>query len=399
MQLAHDALAGRRRLAGVEERILRTHERRLGLQRVVERLDDALAVQEAALGNRRNPQALVRELAVREVDAGDLEQSDPIRAGVAIADCRLDEAREQTVRSAVSSTLIGSSRFQVVSSAGRRLGVYVSENPRPTSVSSTRRRRRCSPSASRTSRAAAGSVNGTSSSRKRAISSTTSISRVTSRARHVGTTTSPSRCSKPSRPSSAYWSPGGVSIPITRVGPVRPEADDRPFGQLSVRVGVRGPPRAGQVEQQLGREVRRGPGEMRVDALLPAVRALGAQAEALARAEEAVRLEVRRLEQHGRVRVADLGVLPAHDPGERDRPLRVGDQQVVLAQLTVDAVERAEPFAQRAPAARRFAAVERRVVEGVKRVAEREHHVVRHVDDVRDRAHSRREQTGLEPDR
>ncbi len=128
---------------------------------------------------------------------------------------------------------------------------------------------------------------------------------------------------------------------------------------------------------------------MRVDALLPPVRALRAQAEALARAEEAVRLEVGRLEQHGPRGVADLGLLPAHDPGERDRPVRVGDQQVVLSQLTVDAVERAEPFARARPPHDDPSVVEGRVVEGVKRVAEREHHVVRHVDDVRDRAHSR----------
>ncbi len=58
-------------------------------------------------------------------------------------------------------------------------------------------------------------MNGTSSSRNRAISSTTSISRVTSRARHVGTTTSPSRRSKPSRARSPSCSAGGVAVPIT----------------------------------------------------------------------------------------------------------------------------------------------------------------------------------------
>jgi hypothetical protein len=60
-----------------------------------------------------------------------------------------------------------------------------------------------------------GKVNGTSSSRKRAISSTTSISRVTSLARHVGTTMLFSERSKPRRPRSAYWSSADVSIPIT----------------------------------------------------------------------------------------------------------------------------------------------------------------------------------------
>ena len=39
-------------------------------------------------------------------------------------------------------------------------------------------------------------------------------------------------------------------------------------------------------------------------------------------AEDPVRLEVRRLEQDGRRRLADLGLLAAHDPGERDRARR-----------------------------------------------------------------------------
>ena len=40
------------------------------------------------------------------------------------------------------------------------------------------------------------------------------------------------------------------------------------------------------------------------------------------------RLEVCRLEQDLGRRVRDLRLLPAHDPGERDRPLGVGDHQI-----------------------------------------------------------------------
>jgi len=42
--------------------------------------------------------------------------------------------------------------------------------------------------------------------------------------------------------------------------------------------------------------------------------------------------------------------------------------------------------------------VQRVEVEDVQLVAEREHHVVRHVDDVRDRAHARRAQSSFQPD-
>ena len=53
------------------------------------------------------------------------------------------------------------------------------------------------------------------------------------------------------------------------------------------------------------------------------------------------------------VSVADLGLLAAHDPGERDRALGVGDHQVVRLELTFDAVERAQLLARPARGARR----------------------------------------------
>ena len=81
----------------------------------------------------------------------------------------------------------------------------------------------------------------------------------------------------------------------------------------------------------------------------------------------------------------ELGLLAAHDPGERDRALRVGDHEIGRLELAQLAVERAQLLARpRAPdddpPLRELAAVER-----VQRAAEREHHVVRDVDGVRDR--------------
>jgi hypothetical protein len=63
MELAEDALAGARRLAGMEERVFGALERRLEVQRRVERLDDALGAGEASFGKRRDMQALVGQLA------------------------------------------------------------------------------------------------------------------------------------------------------------------------------------------------------------------------------------------------------------------------------------------------------------------------------------------------
>jgi hypothetical protein len=117
--------------------------------------------------------------------------------------------------------------------------------------------------------------------------------------------------------------------------------DDRPLRQLCAYVDVARPACTRELDEQLGRELRCLLGEIRVDALLPAVRALRAQAQPHGRAVDRERLEVRRLEQHlGRLLV-DLALEPTHDPGDRHRMLRVGDDEVALVQVTQRVVERA----------------------------------------------------------
>ena len=75
-------------------------------------------------------------------------------------------------------------------------------------------------------------------------------------------------------------------------------------GSAGVHVDAPGHPRAGEVDEHPTREQRSLLGEVRVDALLPAVRASRAEAEALGGAEDPERLEVRGLEQHLGRRVA-----------------------------------------------------------------------------------------------
>ena len=176
----------------------------------------------------------------------------------------------------------------------------------------------------------------------------------------------------------------------------RPEPELGARRQRVLDVRVPAPAGAGQLDDQLGRQHRRLAGQVRVDTLLPPVRALRAEPQPLGAPQDPDRLEVRRLEQDVRGRVADLGLLAAHDRRQRDRSLGVGDQQV--------------PGLERARAARRASAAvspgrarrtidsaarERVVVEGVQRVPERDHHVVGHVDDVRDRPHPGGGQPGL----
>ena len=139
--------------------------------------------------------------------------------------------------------------------------------------------------------------------------------------------------------------------------------------------------------------------EVGVDALLPAVRALGAQPQALRGAEEAIWLEVRRLEKDVGRRLADLAVLAAHDPGERDRLGCVRDDQVLRLELPVDAVEGPQLLARLRAPDDDLAPVKLGEVERVKRVPEREHDVVGDVDDVRDRAHAGGEEPRLQPNR
>ena len=119
--------------------------------------------------------------------------------------------------------------------------------------------------------------------------------------------------------------------PDDALGALGPEPDDRPFGQTAVHVDAAGELGPGEVDEQPAGEHGRRLGEMRIDALLPAVRALGAETEPLRCLQHADRLEVRRLEQHLGRRLDDLAVLaPPMIAASATGLLAVGDQQVAL---------------------------------------------------------------------
>ena len=223
---------------------------------------------------------------------------------------------------------------------------------------------------------------------------------VTSRMRQVGTGTSqPGATSKPS-------ARGCPSAPARRSrcrrSGWRGRSGRRPpaaRGARRRRRHVARPAGAGELDHELGREpggVRR---EVGVDALLPAVRALGAKRVALGAPEDRAGLEVGGLEEDGGRLLGHLRVEPAHDPGEGDRALAVGDDEVGRVELAQVAVEARELLARPRAPDDDPAARERVEVEGVQRVPEREHDVVRHVDDVRDRAHPGSGEARLHPRR
>ena len=114
------------------------------------------------------------------------------------------------------------------------------------------------------------------------------------------------------------------------------------------------------------------------------------RSSACARAADADRVEVGRLEQDRRRACRDLGVSPPMTPAIATGFVGVGDHEHVRRQLAVDAVERAHALARPAPAHDDAPAAELAVVEGVQRLAHLEHDVVGYVDDVVDRPHARR---------
>ena len=95
-------------------------------------------------------------------------------------------------------------------------------------------------------------------------------------------------------------------------------------------------------------------------------------------------VEVRRLQQHIHRGVTDLGVGPAHDTGEADRLLRVGDHQCVAGQLAVFAVQRCQMLAFDGPANDDLVVHHGVEIEGMQWLADLEHHVVSDIDDVVD---------------
>ena len=170
---------------------------------------------------------------------------------------------------------------------------------------------------------------------------------------------------------------------------------------LRARVDVdRAAPRraAADLDQQLRRAPRGVRGQLRREPALEARGGLAAQPQPRRGAADARRVELRGLQQHARRALGDLAVKAAHHAGEGDRAAVVGDQQRVVAQLADLAVERPQPLAL-ACEAHDDRALQAVGVEGVQRVAEFEHDVVRHVDDVVDRALAGGAQALLHPAR
>ena len=228
----------------------------------------------------------------------------------------------------------------------------------------------------------------------RAISSITSISRVTSRKRGVGTRTSivpcPARGSKPSRSRISTARASDTSSAVmcaTRSMRTRNSARGGRSLQTSIGRGVMCAPQSSTSSRAAAREAtgaRCGstPFSQRLE---PSVRRPSVCDV------RSIWLRVKLAASSTTVRraLADLGVGAAHDAADALRALGVGDHEHrgSSSRSCPSSVRSVSPA--RARRAVRRAPRDARVVVGVQRAAEVVHDVVRDVDDVRDRAHAR----------
>ena len=241
-------------------------------------------------------------------------------------------------------------------------------------------------------------VSGTSWSRKRATSSTTSISRRTSRARQLGTSTCQSTPTvKPSRSRRSRCSASGISSPSTSVG--RPGLNEiTARGATWPRTSVSPLQRApASSTSNCEAYVAAGPAS---SGSTPFSQRVWLSVRMRCRSPLRSTVSGSKFAASSRIDVVSslTSVLaPPITPAIPDRPGGVRDHEILRVEPALRPVERLELLARRRPAHDDPSAVELVEIERVQRVAEREHHVVGDVDHVRDRPHAGSEQARLQP--
>ena len=151
------------------------------------------------------------------------------------------------------------------------------------------------------------------------------------------------------------------------------------------------------LDEQVDRPLGGRSGQGRVHTALEALRRLGDEPVPARRPGDGGRVEVGRLDQYVGRRRVHLGGLPAHDPRDGERHVAaVGDEQVLGVQGAHDVVEGRQCL-PRPGASDLDGAAQPGDVEGVQRLPQLEHDVVRHVDGERDRPHPHLGQAPLHP--
>ena len=139
-------------------------------------------------------------------------------------------------------------------------------------------------------------------------------------------------------------------------------------------------------ENQLGHAIAGQRRDAPIGAALEAMRSVGVHAVALGHAANRRRIEPRRLDEHVLRLLGDHRVEAAHHARQRDRLLRVGNDEVVGRELAVNAVERLQHFTFARAAHDDGAAFQQVEIEGVRRMAKLVDRVVGRVGGVVDGA-------------
>ena len=170
-------------------------------------------------------------------------------------------------------------------------------------------------------------------------------------------------------------------------------------GGFSDRVAVDDPrpdPRAGDLGDEVRGAVRREPRQLAADPLFVAHARLRAQPEATRRVADGRAVEDGRLEDHRRSCRSPTSVRgTAHDPGQADRALAIGDDAASARRASAATWSMVSSASPSRPRRTTIRPVRDRVgVVGVLRLPELVHHVVRDVDDGADRSHAGRQRGG-----
>ncbi len=114
---------------------------------------------------------------------------------------------------------------------------------------------------------------------------------------------------------------------------------------------------------------------------------IGVQAQLAAAAHDRGRREVRRFQEHGGGGIGNTRVEAAHQAGQADRAISVGDHQEAVVQRSITAIQQLQAFAC-ARTTHTDRALQGTEIVGVHRLAQLKHHVLGDVDQQRYRAHA-----------